>query len=324
MMTAALVCWLSLQAGMPGLPGFAVHGTVDAASGVEVALLDDNGFPVARAQLGAGGRFEIRVAEPGHYRLALRRDQGYRILERVHVTSSEPVVSVTAARVLPGEAAAAHLDPAVSAARLRGGIPGKAHAWFRQAVERKGRGEEARAMELLEKAVALAPDYLEALNDLAVLYLHRRDYVRAEAALRRAVELDPNSWQPRMNLGVVLLEQQSFRWALPELNQAWRLAPASPLPAFQLGRLHLLEGQGEAAERWLTRALDLEPRFPAARLLRGYARLLIGRLAEARSDLAAYLNQAPPGAGLDDVRQRLRQIDQTLGKGLPPPDQRPK
>jgi len=295
------------QTPEPRASALAVTGALAAAVDIEILLLDDNDSPVGRGITGAGGRFRIPVRDPGHYKLALQRNGRLQILDTVSINSSEPVVTVNL--TFPGAVSSPQNPGAmISAARLGRKIPHPARRLYEQAVERGRRNDAAGAVERLEKAVALAPDYLEALNNLSVQYMRRKDHGRAESTLRRAIALDPSSWQPHMNLGVVLLEQEKHGEAQGELEQAQALEPRAPLPPFHLGRLHLLEGRGRQAEASFSRALEIEPRFGTAQLFRAYARIQAGNREAAQTDLLAYLRRSPEAANAEEVRRLVEQI----------------
>ncbi|HYM09117.1 MAG TPA: tetratricopeptide repeat protein [Bryobacterales bacterium] len=294
---------------------FSVTGTLGGEPNTEVLLLDESGSVVGSAVTGSGGRFLIQVRQEGHYRLAIRRNGGLYTLDDVALDSAEPnaFVNLTGLRPLPSlEPPRPRADVVISAGRLSEKVPGKARRLYDQATRRAARGDEAGALERLEEATRLAPNFLEALNDLSVLYMRRQDPARAEVILRRAIALDASSWRPHLNLGILLLHQKKYAEAQQELESAQRQGPASPLPPFHLGVLHVIQGDGKRAETCFSRALEIEPRFPTAQLYRGYARLQAGQLQAARSDLAAYLEQAPQAANAADVRRRLEEIDRTM------------
>lgn len=296
---------------------FTVTGTLESEVNLEVLLLDESGAVVGSAVTGAGGSFRIQVRQEGHYRLAIRRNGGVYTVDDVALDSADPhaFVNLTGLKPLPTlepRRPAAGADAVIGAGRLSEKVPGKARRLYNEATQRLARGDEAGALERLEKATSLAPNFLEALNDLSVLYIRRQDPARAEAALRHAIALDASSWRPHLNLGILLLRQKKYPEAQQELEAAQKLGPASPLPPFHLGVLHAIQGDAKLAESCFSRALEIEPRFPTAQLYRGYARLQTGRLQEARSDLSAYLAQAPQATNIPDVRRRLGEIDRAM------------
>ena len=297
---------------------FVVRGTLAAGERVEVLLLDEIGMTAARAISGMGGRFELAADLPGHYQLAIRSGGQVRVLDRFELTSAQPVVELRAARPGPFDPGTRQprtpADPVISAGRLARPIPRAARRSYERAIQRKAGGDVEGARKLLEKAVAAAPDYAEALNDLAVLYIRREDYSRAERALQRAVEADPSGWRARLNLGIVRLSQKNYGAARAEMERAQSLAGDSPLPAFHLARLHLAEGRSGQAEASYSRALRIDPTFAAAQLFRGYLRLLRGDLEAGRADLAAYLKLQPKAADAGEVRARLEIVGAAIQK----------
>ena len=49
-----------------------------------------------------------------------------------------------------------------------------------------------RATQLLEKSVAVRPDYSDALNNLGVLYVRQKNYSAAEEKFQRCIKAAPN------------------------------------------------------------------------------------------------------------------------------------
>jgi tetratricopeptide (TPR) repeat protein len=61
-------------------------------------------------------------------------------------------------------------------------------------------GNFQEAKELYEAALSLDPGYVEALNNLGVIYLRQKDHPRAKQALEKAVRLNPLYVEPYYNL----------------------------------------------------------------------------------------------------------------------------
>ena len=125
---------------------------------------------------------------------------------------------------------------------------------------------------LLQEALRLDPELVEAVTTTASIATERHDYARAEAgfrkaielnsnyptahqwyaallgnqgrhaealqSIRRAVELDPMSTLMRVLLALHLETVGRSDEALTELNEAHERDPTSPLPVFELGILH--------------------------------------------------------------------------------------
>lgn len=85
-------------------------------------------------------------------------------------------------------------------------------------------GDMAEREAHLRAAVAIAPDYAPAWNDLGMVLFQRRDLANAEAAFRRALaggryDRPGNLLDARMNLALVLLDQGRAKDALDLLEQ---------------------------------------------------------------------------------------------------------
>jgi Flp pilus assembly protein TadD len=85
--------------------------------------------------------------------------------------------------------------------------PNKArpHNNLGDALKKAGRLEEARVH--LERALALQPDYPDALNNLATIYNSTGRKEEALQLLTQALSLDPRHLQARYNLAITAYEQ---------------------------------------------------------------------------------------------------------------------
>src|SRR5262249_23047304 len=194
---AALVCCtVTLAVPQPRpterneLTAFTINGVLIGGTGDEVFLLDEAGLIVNRAVAGVGGRFQFTTNDPGRYRLALRRNGQLWAMTELAVTSAQPTITVEPigpGSMLTPQPRAEKPEAMVSLGRLQRKIPAGARKLYAQAVGRGKRGDVTKAMTQLEKALTLAPDYLEAVNDLAALHLRQKNYDRAEPLLRRAM-----------------------------------------------------------------------------------------------------------------------------------------
>jgi len=157
-----------------------------------------------------------------------------------------------------------------------------------------GRIEEA--VELLQEALALAPEAPALWGALAAARARGGDYAAAAAAARQAVGLAPNSAPARYQLGELLHRLGELAEAEEHLRFAATVGVGGDdphLPHYYL--YYVLKEQGRvddaliALDGW-TRALP-EDSFPAAlraQLLREY-----GRVEEARAAALAALHQNP-------------------------------
>ena len=128
------------------------------------------------------------------------------------------------------------------------------------------KGEPARAIELIEQAIALNPREPAFFNNLGVLY---RASGRTEDALRcyeAAVQLAPGNWESLCNLGETYRVLQRFDDAIRILQDALRLNPRSDRVAFSLGQCWYVKKDYVASGKLLQNALAINPEHREALL----------------------------------------------------------
>ena len=88
---------------------------------------------------------------------------------------------------------------------------------------KEGRLEEARR--LYEESLRLDPGYVDALNNLGVILIGKRDYVAAQRSLEKAVRLKPRYAEPFYNLACLNAIRGDNKLALAQLKKAVSLDP---------------------------------------------------------------------------------------------------
>jgi Flp pilus assembly protein TadD len=166
------------------------------------------------------------------------------------------------------------------------------------AVERLRSGEFARAVQLLEAAVALAPEFEEAYANLGVARRRSGDEAGALDAYFSGLALSPANPRllnnltslyrsreqgiaggamasPATALGLVALADEHL--SLGNLDRAHelyrrahRLDPGRAEPLAGIGRMQILAGQPKRARKTLAEALALDPANLAAREMLAY------------------------------------------------------
>jgi len=140
-------------------------------------------------------------------------------------------------------------DPVVDTRQLRARIPGKAVDEYEKAMKDVAKGNPAKAVDGLQRAVKIAPDFYEAQQSLGIQYIALQKFQEAEAALNRARNLSPNSGEPLINLGALYFQQgqvqsdaghsadatSTFAKAVDMLNEAVLRSPLSSAAFSNLG-----------------------------------------------------------------------------------------
>lgn len=224
-----------------------------------------------------------------------------------------------------GEEADAGGPTSVDVRQLTAVIPDDAREAYDLALEALEDGDHPKAIEHLETAVEMAPDYYDALNKLGVEYLSAGQYREAESQLEHARTLGPNDPSPLINLGALHYQEgQTFEagsdqaaaaylQAVAALDAAVRLDPLVGRANFYLGSALYETGEWARAEPYLLRALDLDRGVQDARipLIMVYARQ--GFYPAALAQINAYLEyaaeDAPNRPALENLKVQLEEAD---------------
>ena len=183
--------------------------------------------------------------------------------------------------------------------------PGAAGAYEKAQAAMK-LGNAAEATRHLEQAVALAPAYGDALNDLGVERMRAGRNDEAIELFRRAAEATPDQFEPRVNLALALLAAEKLDDAEAEAVKALALDPDSPRALFAGGRIALARGELQTAAERLQRSVAAGGDTQAA------AAVALGELCERAGQVAAAVEAyriallaEPDGPRADVARARL-------------------
>lgn len=97
-------------------------------------------------------------------------------------------------------------------------VPSKARAAYKRGMEAVSQAQAEVAINNLQEAITLHPQYVRALNDLGVIYLKLDRFDEAETTFRKAIDVNKRLFHPRLNLGLVLGKQEKYSEALEVLE----------------------------------------------------------------------------------------------------------
>lgn len=162
-----------------------------------------------------------------------------------------------------------------------------AESLFHEASAHFATRDFAAAALSLRAALALDPDFTEALANLAYALDKDGQPDLAEAHYRRVIGRAPGQLQPRLNLGVLLTGQRRF----DDAEQLYRTAladfPAAPSVLSNFGVMLACAGRETEAEACHRRALALDPAYRKAAFNLAYLLLRQGRWEEGWERLEA-------------------------------------
>jgi adenylate cyclase len=182
-----------------------------------------------------------------------------------------------------------------------------------------------KAIEIVQKAIALDNGYAYGYAWLGYFYLHKREYDKAIIEIERALALSPSSGDVHIMMAETLSGSGRPEEAIPFAKRAIRLNPFSPPPYFSvLGGAYWRAGQFEEAVSTYKKALQRSPDnfFAHVSLTALYS--MMGRENEARAEAAEVLRLNPKfsvdkylkEAIYKDERQRENTINALHKAGL--------
>lgn len=289
-----------------GLLNNQVQGTVRttadkpvADARVELRSLQ-SGLIVASGYSNAQGFFTLPSAPNGRYELTVVSGLNE---SRETVELSGSAVSVTMRVAEDTTGAEAGDDKSVSVAQYR--VPKKARKEFKKAQEATEKRDIPRALEQVEKALTLHPDFAEALTLKAILMLDRSETDTAREAAEKAVAVDSSYGMGYLVLGAVYNAQGRYDDAIRTLDRGASLSPNAWQAYFELGKAYTAQKKYEVALKNLRKAESLAAdRHPLINLVKAHALLGLNSFEEAMTELQAYLEHA----GGDPNRQHAAEM----------------
>ncbi len=207
-------------------------------------------------------------------------------------------------------------QPSVSVSTLQ--VPEKARREYEAGerdVERK-RWKGARRH--FEKALAIHAEFPRALYALAMLDMSENKNEKAIEGLRRSVEIDSSFAEGFILLSHLLNAAQDYQGALATSEKAVALRPDVWQAHYEQGMAALSLGLIGVAQQASQRIDGLEgEKPPDVRLLRVGVLLKLGRLQEAKVELAGFLEEAPHHAMASLARRTLEAVEAKLAGGQP-------
>jgi predicted TPR repeat methyltransferase len=172
-------------------------------------------------------------------------------------------------------------------------IPDDADALHYLGILRHQQHRTPEAIELVRRALEIAPAYVDAWSNLGNLYKESGRPVDAELAYRRALATDPEHSGAWNNLGVVLRAQGKPAEAVTALRNALERAPTMVDAWFNLGNALRSFGTLQAAITAYRRVLALQPSHGFAQDLLGRMLYVVGERDEATNIFRAWAAREP-------------------------------
>lgn len=269
---------------------------------VRVLLRSIDGEPAApAARTGANGDFSFSEVPQGGYIMVV--EYGNRQYEqRVDLTDTLAHVRVDLPEnVQPGSSA-------VSAAQLS--IPAKARRLLQDARHVFLKGNLEKGEKKLEEALAVAPDFAEALALRASLRFEQHDVAGALHDADLAVRSDPAFPDGYYLKAAALNGQGHFRDAEQVIAAGVHLAPAAWQFHFQMGLALMGQGREQPALEEINQAAaTAPPAFSRLHLVRGMLMVRLGDSTGGAAELRTFVAQQPQAPMATEARHVLAQLN---------------
>ena len=286
---------------------------------------------MAYAYAGEGGDFEFPALNLDPFQLynLIAEVEGFKPVRQTLNIGRETVFAPRITIFLEPDIADSDEDnkvgSVISVKELTVKIPDKATDEYKKARKESAEGNYSKAVEHLERALKLAPDYYEARNSVGAQYLRLQRFRDAEKAFERAQSLSPEADEPLINLGSLYFQEgqvqsnsgkeeaaATFQKAVGFLQEAIRKNPQSVIAHQYLGTALYKTGSYDQAEPMLRRALELDSGLTEAEftLLNVYTRQ--GRYTEALQQIDSFLKRNPKTTQRGALEKLRQQIETAL------------
>jgi tetratricopeptide (TPR) repeat protein len=202
------------------------------------------------------------------------------------------------------------LGKVISAAELRQTVPPAAKKQYELGLKFVNKGNFQQAATHFQEAIAIYPEYLAARNDLGAQYLKLKQVDEAEKHFEIVLQNDPKNFNAKFNMGLVQVERRNYTEAISLLQQALAIDSTRPVARLWIGIAKLEMGEIEIAETELTRALITGGEDCVAahyHLARIY--MTRGDRLEAARSVRSYIQLAPKGELIKEAKALAHQIE---------------
>lgn len=193
-------------------------------------------------------------------------------------------------------------------------IPKSALEQFKKAIEAIEKNDAKSAIEKLNEAVKLYPQFAEAYSELGSLYLKSGALNKAEEALRRTLQLNEKNNAAQLNYGIVLLNQRKMFEAEKELEKAVLADDKAATPHMYLGIALLGLNYPDYAEKEFLKAISLkdDEKLAQAHRYLGGIYWKKGNFKQAVDELEKYLKLAPKAPDAEKVQITIKQLHEKI------------
>ncbi len=318
--------WLLAALALGALPGVEAEagyrrkGILQPPANAVITLDGFNTTFNGSVLVSANGEFEFKDLRAGTYTLVLGIPSRGEIRRTVEIGpgTADPKNTVQLTLALQDSLftrPAPRREGTVSLRELA--IPEKARKAYAESQRQLARRNQKKAIESLQEAVRLAPEFSGAWNNLGTLFYKSAQYEKAEESFRAALAASPESFEPLVNLGGVLLTLERPSDAYTFNLYAVLERPEDALANSQMGMNYFALGRMDLARKYLSEARRIDPgHFSRPQLLLAEICLRRGDKRGAVRELEEFLRYHPDVPNRTKIEESIRKLKADAGEML--------
>ncbi len=292
----------------------------DTPSEPVLVTLEVRGAPMDSVYADSSGTFGFHGLEPNPYYVVVNDDHYEPVRQMVVIDPAQQAPTVyVEITLVPRKKdkpdAAASPNPKgsnpdmIDVREYADRFPKRAVKEFEKGLSADAEGKREDAIRHYQKAVAIAPEFYLAHNNLGSDYVSKSDFPDARKEFERVVQLNQSDAAAYFNLSNVCMLTGQMPDARQFLDEGLRRQPDSAFGQFLLGSLNLRLKNLPKAEIALLRAIQLDPTKAQYRLQLVNLLLQQGRKMAAASQLRDLLATLPDSAYSAQAKQVLQKLE---------------
>jgi tetratricopeptide (TPR) repeat protein len=258
------------------------------------------------------GQFVFSGVGAGTYTITIDREKDYEpVSQQVEIIRTRSTVPETYTVTIRLQAVHnPKVRPSVISA-ANAGVPERALEFYEKASKLVGEKDYQGAIKQLKLAVAEYAAFVNAYNQMGVLYLRLDELDKADEALRAALKINPEAYEPLVNRAVTLFRMAKFKETETVLRTTLKLKPDSAVAHYYLGRTLIKLGRNDEAESAFLTCIKLSPNeFKEAHRLLAAIYLERGMSQRVVEELETYLKLVPTAPDAENLRKVIEQSKQ--------------
>lgn len=263
------------------------------------------------------GRFVFSGVGSGSYTITIEEKEYEAVSQQVDIVrdrSTVPETYTVSIRLRFAENKKPKTGPPVISAS-NAGVPKAALDHYENASKLAREKDYKGAIKELKEAVSEYPAFVNAHNQIGVLYLRLNEPDHADEAFKAALKINPEAYEPMLNRGIALYQLGKFKDAEKVLRDTLRVKLDSAVSYYYLGRTLNKLGRNEDAEQAFLTCLKMSPDdFKEAHRMLAAIYLDRGALPRVVEELEVYLKIVPTAPDAENLRQVLEQSKRALGR----------